>query len=93
MKAKASNTTYAAKYLKKYLEEKNIPLERVILSNFDCDTCVHPEYFAALTFRYITDPKQIAVCLSAAADVSQQYLGHERVCADHRHGFKFLAYG
>jgi len=59
MKAKASNTTYAAKYLKKYLEEKNIPLERVILSNFDCDTCVHPEYFAALTFRYITDPKRL----------------------------------
>jgi hypothetical protein len=59
MKAKASNTTYAAKYLKKYLEEKKIPLERVILSNFDCDTCVHPEYFAALTFRYITDPERL----------------------------------
>jgi len=59
MRAKASNTTYAAKILKKYLEEKKIPLERVILSNFDCDTCVHPEYFAALTFRYITDPKRL----------------------------------
>jgi hypothetical protein len=59
MKAKASNTTYAAKILKKYLEEKNIPLERVILSNFDCDTCVHSEYFAALTFQYITDPRRL----------------------------------
>ncbi len=59
MKAKASNTTYAAKYLKKYLEEKNIPLERVILSNFDCDTVAHPEYFAALTFKYITDPSRL----------------------------------
>ncbi len=59
MKAKASNTTYAAKVLKKYLEEKNIPLEQVILSNFDCDTCVHPEYFAALTLKYITDPKRL----------------------------------
>ena len=59
MKAKASNTTYAAKVLKKYLEEKNIPQERVILSNFDCDTCVHPEYFAALTFRYITEPNRL----------------------------------
>jgi len=59
MKAKASNTTYAAKYLKDYLEEKKIPLEQVVLSNFDCDTCVHPEYFAALTFRYITDPKRL----------------------------------
>lgn len=59
MKAKASNTTYAAKYLKKYLEEKNIPLERVILSNFDCDTVAHPDYFAALTFKYITDPSRL----------------------------------
>jgi hypothetical protein len=59
MKAKASNTTYAAKYLKKYLEEKSIPLERVILSNFDCDTCAHGEYFAALTFKYITEPKRL----------------------------------
>ena len=59
MKAKASNTTYAAKVLKKYLEEKNIPVEQVILSNFDCDTCVHPEYFAALTFRYITEPNRL----------------------------------
>ncbi|MFA6285378.1 MAG: glycosyltransferase family 2 protein [Parcubacteria group bacterium] len=59
MKAKASNTTYAAKYLKKYLEEKNISLERVILSNFDCDTCAHPEYFSALTFKYITEPNRL----------------------------------
>jgi len=59
MRAKASNTTYAAKVLKKYLEEKNIPLERVILSNFDCDTCVHPRYFAALAFKYITEPRRL----------------------------------
>ncbi len=59
MKMKSSNTTFAAKELKKYLEEKNIPFEKVILSNFDCDTCVHPQYFAALTFRYITEPKRL----------------------------------
>jgi len=59
MKAKASNTTFAAKYLKEYLEKKNIPLENVILSNFDCDTCVHPDYFAALAFKYITEPRRL----------------------------------
>ena len=59
MRAKASNTTYAAKELKKYLEEKNIPLERVILSNFDCDTVAHPQYFAALTLKYITEPRRL----------------------------------
>lgn len=59
MKAKASNTTFAAKYLKEYLEKKNIPLENVILSNFDCDTCVHPDYFAALAFKYVTEPRRL----------------------------------
>jgi hypothetical protein len=59
MKAKASNTTFAAKELKKYLESKNISLERVILSNFDCDTCVHPQYFAALSLKYCTEPRRL----------------------------------
>jgi cellulose synthase/poly-beta-1,6-N-acetylglucosamine synthase-like glycosyltransferase len=59
MKMKSANATYAAKFLKKYLEERNIPLEKVILSNFDCDTCAHPQYFAALTFKFITEPKRL----------------------------------
>lgn len=59
MKMKSSNATYAAKVLKKYLEEKKISLENVILSNFDCDTCAHSQYFAALAFKYITEPKRL----------------------------------
>ncbi|MFA5871350.1 MAG: hypothetical protein WC858_01380 [Parcubacteria group bacterium] len=59
MKMKSSNTTYAVKELKKYLEEKDISFENVVLSNFDCDTCVHPQYFSALTFKYISDPNRL----------------------------------
>jgi len=59
MKCKASNTSYAAKELKKYLEKKKIPLENVILSNFDCDTQVHPQYLAALTYAYVTEPDRL----------------------------------
>ncbi|MCK5080848.1 MAG: glycosyltransferase family 2 protein [Candidatus Moranbacteria bacterium] len=59
MKCKASNTTYAAKKLKKYLERKNIPLENVVLSNFDCDTQVHPQFLAALTYEYIVSPNRL----------------------------------
>ncbi len=59
MKCKASNTTYAAKKMKEFLEEKNIPLENVILSNLDCETRVHPQYLAALTYTYVTDPKRL----------------------------------
>lgn len=59
MKCKASNTTYAAKRLKEYLEKRNIPLENVILSNFDCDTQAHPQYLAALTYAYVTEPNRL----------------------------------
>ncbi len=59
IKAKGSNATYAAKKLVKYLREKKIDFKRVIFSNFDCDSVIHPEYFAALTYEYVTDPKRL----------------------------------
>ncbi len=59
MKAKGSNATFAAKVLMKYLNEKNIDFKKVIFSNFDCDSVAHPQYFAALTYEYITDPKRL----------------------------------
>lgn len=59
MKCKASNATYAAKKLMTYLDENKIDYERVIFSNFDCDTVCHKEYFAALTYAYITDAKRL----------------------------------
>jgi len=59
LKCKASNTTYAAKEMKRFLEGKNIPLENVVLSNFDCDTRMHPEYLPALTYAYVTEPKRL----------------------------------
>jgi hypothetical protein len=59
MKAKGSNATFAAKKLANYLNEKNIDFKKIIFSNFDCDSVSHPEYFAALTYYYITDPKRL----------------------------------
>jgi len=59
MKCKASNAGYAAKKLMTYLDEKEIDYKRVIFSNFDCDSVAHPEYFAALTYAYITNPKRL----------------------------------
>ena len=59
MKCKASNATFAAKELMKYLDEKKIDYTRVLFSNFDCDTVAHPEYFAALTYAYVTNPKRL----------------------------------
>jgi len=59
MKCKASNTTYAAKELQKYLDKKNIDYKRVILSNFDCESVAHTEYFGILTFEYIIDGRRL----------------------------------
>lgn len=59
MKCKASNATFAARELKKYLEERNVDFKKVIFSNFDCDSVCHREYFAALTYQYIIDPKRL----------------------------------
>ena len=59
MKCKASNATYAAKKLRAYLDERHIDYERVIFSNFDCESVVHPQFFAALTYEYIIEPERL----------------------------------
>lgn len=59
MKCKASNATYAAKKLMTYLDAQGIDYKRVVLSNFDCDSVCHKQYFASLTYAYITDPKKL----------------------------------
>lgn len=59
MKCKASNAGFAARELMKYLDERHIDYKRVVFSNFDCDSVAHPEYFAALTYQYIIDPKRL----------------------------------
>jgi len=58
IKGKSSNATYAAKELKKYLDHHKIDYENVIVSNFDADTVVHPNYFSELTFKYLTTDKR-----------------------------------
>ncbi|QQS20820.1 MAG: hypothetical protein IPL87_04715 [Candidatus Moraniibacteriota bacterium] len=59
MKCKASNAKFAAKELQRFLDERGIDYRRVIFSNFDCDSVAHPEYFAALTYAFVTDPNRL----------------------------------
>lgn len=56
MKCKASNATYAVKELVTYLEKKNISLDDVMLSNLDCETRIHPQFLAALSYAFVTEP-------------------------------------
>src|SRR3989344_4415248 len=53
-KVKGANITFGAKTALKLIEELGIPLEDIVVSGFDSDTTVSKNYFAHLTFNFIT---------------------------------------
>jgi len=53
---KGSNTAYAGKEVKeKVIDKMKIPYENILVSTFDIDTKVFPQYFACLTWYYLTE--------------------------------------
>lgn len=50
---KGSNETWAGRRAKELIDGLNISYEKVIVSSFDIDTQVYPDYFACLTFNYL----------------------------------------
>jgi len=52
---KGSNTAYAGREVKKNIDELKIPYENILISTFDIDTKVFPQYFACLTWYYLTE--------------------------------------
>lgn len=55
---KGANATYAAQRAKKFFEDCGVPFEHILVSCFDCDTVVSPQYFACLTYNYLIHPKR-----------------------------------
>jgi hypothetical protein len=53
---KSANLNSSARTVRPQIEELGIPAEKIIVSSFDCDTIVHPQYFAHLTHTYCTAP-------------------------------------
>ncbi len=54
---KGANTAWAARAAKeKIIDPLEIPYERIIVSNFDIDTVIYPQYFACLTYNFLTTP-------------------------------------
>lgn len=53
---KGSNIHYMGHKVQEWFDERGVPYEKVILSSFDVDTVVHPEYFSCLTYKYLTHP-------------------------------------
>jgi hypothetical protein len=58
IKGKGANAHWAGFKAKALIDELGIPYEKIIVSYFDSDTCVHQQYFACLTYRYINHPKR-----------------------------------
>ncbi|MCX5711392.1 MAG: glycosyltransferase family 2 protein, partial [Candidatus Omnitrophica bacterium] len=55
-RTKGANATWAGKRAREFLDTKKIGYENVLISCFDSDTCVDPEYFACLTYHFLTCP-------------------------------------
>jgi hypothetical protein len=55
---KGSNLHYAGPRAVAHLEQQGIPHEQVIVSAFDVDTVVHPQYFSCLTWTFLHHPNR-----------------------------------
>ena len=55
-RVKGANASWAAKKAKDYFSEKSIPFENIVVSCFDSDTIVSPQYFACLTYYFMITP-------------------------------------
>ncbi|MDO8599722.1 MAG: glycosyltransferase family 2 protein [bacterium] len=56
---KGSNLHYAATRAVAAIDQRGIPHEHVIVSAFDVDTIVHPQYFACLTWTFLSHPDRL----------------------------------
>ena len=57
-RVKGANVTWAARAAAADLQQRKIPVEQVLISCFDADTIVSREYFACLTYSFLTTPNR-----------------------------------
>lgn len=57
IKGKSANASYATQAVMPELERLGISVKQCIVSNFDSDTVVHPQYFARVTYEFLTAEK------------------------------------
>jgi len=51
---KGSNVAFAGKEIKKIVDALKIPYQNILVSSFDIDTKVYPQYFSCLAWNYLT---------------------------------------
>lgn len=57
IKGKSANASFAIQAILPELKNLNIGIDQVLVSNFDSDTIVHPEYFARVIYEFLTAEK------------------------------------
>jgi hypothetical protein len=57
IKGKSANTSFAVQSLLPQFEKDGIGIDQVLVSNFDSDTIVHPQYFARVMYEFLTAHK------------------------------------
>ncbi len=57
IKGKSANASYAITQILPKLENLGIRDDQVLVSNFDSDTIVHPQYFARVMYEFLTAEK------------------------------------
>ncbi|OGL87402.1 hypothetical protein A3I40_00170 [Candidatus Uhrbacteria bacterium RIFCSPLOWO2_02_FULL_48_12] len=53
---KGSNLNWSGHRLKKYVDSAGLPYQNLIVSSFDVDTLAHRQYFACLTYKFLSHP-------------------------------------
>jgi len=57
IKGKSANASFAIQSLLPELAKLNIAVEQVLVSNFDSDTIIHPQYFARVMYEFLLSDK------------------------------------
>src|SRR6185369_16128634 len=57
IKGKSANASWAVQAVMPELQRLSIATEQVIVSNFDSDTVVHPQYLARVMYEFLTAEK------------------------------------
>lgn len=57
IKGKSANASFAVSSLLPQLQSAGIKQDEVLVSNFDSDTIVHPQYFARVMYEFLTSHK------------------------------------
>lgn len=57
IRGKSANATYSIKQILPELARLGIAEDKVLVSNFDSDTIIHPEYFGRVMYEFLTSEK------------------------------------